>query len=186
LPASVAGFGEPLHLLLKTTVDPHTLVSSVVRAVRAVDPNVVVSPAGSLGDFLDDEFRAPAFEFRTLGAFGGIGLILAGVGIFSVMAYTVSLQRHSIGVRMALGAAPRDILRMVLKNGIALIVSGVAIGPGEHRADAVYGAPAVGRVGPRSVDLRRSDCGDGDGRLRRLLPAGQAGGGDRSARDAPH
>jgi putative ABC transport system permease protein len=124
----VAGFGEPLHLLLKTTVDPHTLVSSVVRAVRAIDPNVVVSPAGSLGDFLDDEFRAPAFEFRTLGAFGGIGLILAGVGIFSVMAYTVSLQRHSIGVRMALGAAPRDILRMVLKNGIVLIVSGVAIG----------------------------------------------------------
>src|SRR5712692_7550046 len=95
-----------------TPVGPWLTCQSAADHQQAgCDPNVVVSPSGSLGDFLDDEFRAPAFEFRTLGAFGAIGLILAAVGIFSVMAYTVSLQTHAIGVRMSLGAAPREILR---------------------------------------------------------------------------
>jgi len=63
-----------------------------------------------------------------LGAFAGIGLVLVIVGVFSVMAYSVSLQTHEIGVRMALGAQPSDILRMVLSKGTWLIVIGLAIG----------------------------------------------------------
>jgi hypothetical protein len=111
LPASVAGFGEPLHLLVKTTVDPHTLVSGVARAVWAVDPNVVVSPSGSLGDFLDDEFRAPAFEFMTLGAFGGIGLILAAPAIRGPSPQQPRRWRQSARSRASIqrGGRPRSI-----------------------------------------------------------------------------
>ena len=64
----------------------------------------------------------------TLGTFARIGLLLVVIGVFSVMAYMVSLQRHEIGIRMALGAQPGDVLRMVLKKGLSLIAGGIVIG----------------------------------------------------------
>ncbi len=64
----------------------------------------------------------------TLGIFAGIGLALVIIGVFSVMAYTVSLETHDIGVRMALGAQQSDILRMVLLKGLRLIAAGIVVG----------------------------------------------------------
>jgi len=128
VPASVAGFGYPLHIVAKTALDPHSLLQSVQREVWAVDPEVAFSGSGSIEDFLKREFRGPRFEFLTLGAFAGIGLVLVVIGVFSVMTYTVSLRTHEIGVRMALGAEPGNILGMVLKKGMALIGAGILIG----------------------------------------------------------
>jgi putative ABC transport system permease protein len=128
LPASVAGFGEPVHVLVKTAADPRTLTPAVSRAVWAVDPRIGVTASGSLEDFLAQEFRAPAFDFIAIGAFGGVGLILVAIGVFSVTAYTVSLQTYDIGVRLALGAEPKDILRMMFGKGAVLITLGTAIG----------------------------------------------------------
>lgn len=128
VPASVAGFGYPLHIVAKTALDPHSLLQSVQREVWAVDPEVAFSGSGSIEDFLKREFRGPQFEFLTLGAFAGIGLVLVVIGVFSVMTYTVSLRTHEIGVRMALGAEPGNILAMVLKKGMALIGAGILIG----------------------------------------------------------
>jgi putative ABC transport system permease protein len=128
LPASVAGFGYPLHIVAKTALDPHSLLPSIQREVWAVDPEVAFSSSGSLEDVLKEEFRAPQFEFMTLGAFAGTGLVLVVIGVFSVMTYTVSLRTHEIGVRMALGAKPENILGMVLKKGVALIVAGALVG----------------------------------------------------------
>jgi putative ABC transport system permease protein len=128
LPASVAGFGYPLHIVVKTALDPHALLKSVQREIWAVDPQVALSASGSIEDILKAEFRAPQFEFMTLSAFAGIGLVLVVIGVFSVMNYTVSLRTHEIGVRMALGAEQRNILGMVLKKGITLIVAGTLIG----------------------------------------------------------
>jgi putative ABC transport system permease protein len=128
LPASVAGFGYPLHIVVKTALDPHALLKSVQREIWAVDPQVALSASGSIEDILKAEFRAPQFEFMTLSAFAGIGLVLVVIGVFSVMTYTVSLRTHEIGVRMALGAEQRNILGMVLKKGITLIVAGTLIG----------------------------------------------------------
>lgn len=128
LPASVAAFGYPLHIVAKTALDPHSLLQSVRREVWAIDPEVAFSGSGSIEDFLKKEFRAPQFEFLTLGTFAGIGLVLVVIGVFSVMTYTVSLRAHEIGVRMALGAEQGDILVMVLKKGMILIVAGTLIG----------------------------------------------------------
>jgi len=75
-----------------------------------------------------DVFAFPQFEFATLGSFASIGLLLVGIGVFSVMAYSVSLQKHDIGIRMAIGAQQRDILRMMLREGLRLTLSGVLIG----------------------------------------------------------
>jgi putative ABC transport system permease protein len=64
----------------------------------------------------------------SLGSFAGIGLLLAAIGVFSVMAYAVSLQTHEIGIRMALGAQRPDILQMVLTKGLSLVIAGILIG----------------------------------------------------------
>ena len=113
---------------MKTALDPHSLLKSVQREIWAVDPHVALSASGSIEDILKNEFRGPQFEFVTLAAFAGIGLVLVVIGVFSVMTYTVSLRTHEIGVRMALGAEPGNILGMVLKKGMALILAGSAIG----------------------------------------------------------
>jgi putative ABC transport system permease protein len=128
LPASVAGFGYPLHILVRAALDPHSLLKSVYREVWTVDPEVAFSSSGSIGDILDKEFEGPHFEFVALSAFAGIGLVLVVIGVFSMMMYSVSLRTREIGVRIALGAGQGNILGMVLKKGMALIMAGILIG----------------------------------------------------------
>ena len=85
--------------------------------------------AGTLTEFLHRySYARPEFGLVSLGAFAAIGLLLAAVGVFSVMAYAVSLQTHEIGIRMALGAQHADILSMVLRKGITLVTAGILIG----------------------------------------------------------
>ncbi len=115
--------------LARTTADPNTLLTSVQREVWAVDPNVAVSESGSIKTFLEQyAYKEPEFDLLTIGAFAGIGLALVVIGVFSVMAYAVSLRTPEFGIRMALGAQRGDILGMVLKSGLALIIVGVLIG----------------------------------------------------------
>jgi putative ABC transport system permease protein len=73
-------------------------------------------------------YAGPQFSLIILGTFGITGLLLVVIGIFSVMAYTVSLRTHEIGVRMAMGAQRSDVLRMVLKKGLTLILAGTVAG----------------------------------------------------------
>ena len=73
----------------------------------------------SLQDILNrDAFAAPKFGVGLLGTFAAVGLVLAAIGVFSVMAYSVSLQTHDIGIRMALGAEPTGVMRMILFKGL--------------------------------------------------------------------
>jgi putative ABC transport system permease protein len=114
--------------LARTTVDPDSLLKLAREAVWAVDPQVSISAGGSIEKTLTDFYRSPQFDLFTLGAFAAIGLALIAVGVFSVMAYTVSLRTHEIGVRMALGAASGRILLMVFSRGLRLVATGGAIG----------------------------------------------------------
>lgn len=83
---------------------------------------------GSLDGILNkEEYSLPHFELIALGAFATIGLVLIVIGVFSVMAYSVSLQTHEIGIRMALDAQKGNILTMVLRNGLNLIVTGIIL-----------------------------------------------------------
>jgi putative ABC transport system permease protein len=84
---------------------------------------------GSLADFMKQfSYAEPRFSLILLAVFAGVGLILVALGVFSVIAYTVSRQTHEIGIRMALGAGPSDVLRMVIGMGLRLLGAGVGVG----------------------------------------------------------
>ncbi len=127
VPYSVAGFNWRVFMA-RTSVDPSLLLKNMGKEVRALDPGVQISTSGTLEASLKEFYRGPQFELVVLGAFAFIGLALVIIGIFSVMAYTVSLQTHEIGIRMALGAQQTNILRLVLLDGFHLVGAGIIIG----------------------------------------------------------
>ena len=120
--------GQGLGILVKTEAPPLSLVESLRRQVWAVDPTVVLSHLTSVEQDIRDKSAQPRFGLVSIAGFAGIGLVLAMVGVFSVMAYAVSVRRREIGIRMALGAQRGQILGMVLRKGLALVAAGIAIG----------------------------------------------------------
>jgi putative ABC transport system permease protein len=104
-------------------------VNTVRREIWAVDRNVAVTLTDSLSNFLRQfSYAQPRFSLLVLGVFAVVGLMLVTIGVYSVIAYTVSQQTHSIGIRMALGATPGDVLRMVMRMGFQLIGVGLIVG----------------------------------------------------------
>jgi putative ABC transport system permease protein len=125
--ASVAAGNR--SLLIKTAADPRSLLPTIRREVSAVDPNVALISIETLESALKrNSYSQPQFAAFTLTAFGGVGLLLVSIGVFSLMTYTVSLRTHEIGIRIALGAERGDVVRMVLKKGLGLLAGGIAMG----------------------------------------------------------
>jgi putative ABC transport system permease protein len=115
--------------LLKTTVEPASLAHAVQEQVWAVDRNEIILLTTPLEDFLQRfTYGTPEFGLLIASPLASISLLLVIVGVFSVMAYTVSLQTHEIGVRMALGAQQGNILNMVLARGARLLAAGILLG----------------------------------------------------------
>jgi putative ABC transport system permease protein len=127
VPYSVAGYNWRTFMA-RTAVDPNSVLKNVGQEVRALDPGVQIATPGTLEGALREFYSGPQFELVTLASFASIGLVLVVIGIFSVMAYTVSLQTHEIGIRMALGAQQINILRLVLLNGFRLVAAGILTG----------------------------------------------------------
>jgi putative ABC transport system permease protein len=128
LPYSITGIGDRF-IVASTAVDPKSLLTSLQREIWAVDSNAAVSRSGSIKNLLAEEvYTRPRFGLITIAVFAGMGLALVLIGIFSVMAYTVALQTHEIGVRMALGAQQGNVLKMVLWKGLRLISVGMLVG----------------------------------------------------------
>ncbi len=116
-------------ILIRTAVDPLSVLKNVREEIWAVDRNVAFTEAGTLTSALQRySYAQPEFGLFSIGAFAGIGLLLAAIGVYSVMAYAVSLQTREIGIRMALGAQQQHILRMVLRKGLLLVAAGIAAG----------------------------------------------------------
>src|SRR5690349_2267889 len=116
-------------ILVRTATEPNSMLSSIRREIWAVDPNVAPSMGTTLVTTLEQEsYSQPRFALIILGTFASIGLLLAAIGIFSVMAYSVSLRTHEIGIRMALGAQRAALLKMVLSKGFMMIAAGIVIG----------------------------------------------------------
>jgi putative ABC transport system permease protein len=128
IPYTITG-GFERGILVRTAGEPLHMLNSVRREIWAVDRNVALTLTGSLMDYLKSfSYSGPRFSLILLGIFATVGLVLVVLGVYSVVAYTVSRQTHEIGIRMALGAGRSDVLRMVLRMGLRLIALGIAVG----------------------------------------------------------
>ena len=116
-------------LMLRTSGDPLQLVQPVKEIVRSLDPNLPMLETRTYEDlYRYHTVEGPRIAVELVGTLGAVGLLLAIAGLYGVIAYNVSRRTREIGIRMALGARPPDILRMVLGKGLALVGMGTAIG----------------------------------------------------------
>jgi putative ABC transport system permease protein len=116
-------------LLVKTTGAPLAMAESVKREIWAVDRGVSIGSLRTMTEFLKQfSYAEPRLGLYVFGAFAGLGLALVILGVYSVIAYNVSRQTQEIGIRMALGAARGDVLKMTLRTGLQLVAIGVVIG----------------------------------------------------------
>ena len=128
MPYTITGMFER-GILVRTAVDPLSLLLTVRREIWATDRGVALTFTGTLEGYLQQfSYAQPRFGLILFAVFALIGLSLVAIGIFSVMAYSVSLQTHEIGIRMALGAPRGDVLKMVLRKGLAMIAIGIGAG----------------------------------------------------------
>ena len=128
IPYTVTGAMER-GILIRTAVEPLSMLMSVRREIWSVDRNVALTLTGTLEGYLQQfSYAGPQFGLVLLSIFATVGLVLVAIGVFSVMAYSVSLQTHEIGIRMALGSPARNVLNMVLGKGLRLIGLGIVLG----------------------------------------------------------
>jgi putative ABC transport system permease protein len=117
-----------MTIITRASADPTQLVSSLRQAVKDVDPNQPLYNIRTMTEIRDNSVAPERLNLTLLSLFAGIALVLAIVGIYGVMSYTVTQRTHEIGIRMAIGAQPRDVFKMVLGQGMMLALIGVAAG----------------------------------------------------------
>jgi predicted permease len=116
-------------LMLRSSGDPLQLVEPVKDAVRSLDPNLPMLQTRAYEEYyLNQAVRGPQIAIDLVGTMGLVGLLLAIAGLYGLVAYNVSRRTHEIGIRMALGAAGSDVLRLVMGKGIVLVATGTALG----------------------------------------------------------
>jgi predicted permease len=125
---NVMGIYRSLRLVVKTQLEPSAMASTIHQEVRAIDPALPVTAVQTMTDVVRTSAATPRFNALLVGVFALLALLLAGVGIAGVLATSVSRRTQEIGVRLALGARPRTLVAMVLREGMALAVIGLTIG----------------------------------------------------------
>ena len=167
-------------LAVKTSGDPLRLTKPIREQVRAIDRDQPILKAQTMDDLLDEELGQRLLILRLLGSFAGVALLLALIGIYGAVSYSVTLRVHELGIRGALGARQWQILGLVMRQGLSLTIAGIVR---RHRRSAPVDAgdakPAVPDERRRSSRLCRHWAAvyfDGDCRY---LYSGAPGDADR-------
>jgi putative ABC transport system permease protein len=126
------------YLVVRTTGDPNAMIPAVVGEVQALDPDLPVYDVATMDRRFSDSLARRRFSTLLLGALAAVASLLAAIGIYGVLAYAVNQRTHEIGVRMALGAGRRDIVRLVVGQAVVMVALGIAAG--------LVGALALTRV----------------------------------------
>jgi predicted permease len=125
---NVLGIYRSMRLVVKTQLEPSAMASTIHQEVRGIDPALPVTAVQTMTDVVRTSAATPRFNTLLVGAFALLALLLAGIGIAGVLATSVSRRTQEIGVRLALGARPRTLVAMILREGIALAAIGLAVG----------------------------------------------------------
>ena len=126
-PSPIGGQGQTT-IVVRTALDPATTARTIREVIWSVDPDQPIRAIETLDDAYGEFFATPRFYAFLMTVFAGLGLVIAGVGLYGVIAYATAQRTREFGIRLALGAQRGDVLRLVLRTGIAMAVSGIALG----------------------------------------------------------
>ncbi len=117
-----------MSVVVRTQGDPLSLVGAIRHEVQVMDPAQPIADVRTMEQLVANSVARPRFNMLLLGVFSAVALLLAAVGIYGVMAYSVAQRTHEIGIRLALGAQRADVVKLIVGSGLALAVGGVALG----------------------------------------------------------
>lgn len=120
--------GYVTYLVLRTAAEPQRLIPAIRCEIQQVDPNQAATAIQTMEQYVSTSLARPRLYAILLGTFAALALLLASVGLYGLIAYAVSRRTHEIGIRMALGARPSDVLRSILCQGARLALLGLALG----------------------------------------------------------
>jgi putative ABC transport system permease protein len=108
--------------------DPSALARPLAETVRSIDPDLPAYNVKTVEEYLDGTIAIPRFNTMLLGIFAGLALVLTAIGLYGVISYSVAQRTHEIGIRIALGAQPSEMMRLVIGQGLRLAFVGVGLG----------------------------------------------------------
>src|SRR5207253_4076748 len=117
-----------MYLLVRTSSDPSSMTGAITKEIQALDPELPVFDVNTMEQRLYDSLARRRFSMLLLGIFAAVAMLLATIGIYGVMTYWVNQRTHEIGIRMALGAQPGNILKLVIRQALMMVSLGIAIG----------------------------------------------------------
>jgi putative ABC transport system permease protein len=119
---------QDMTILVRTQNDPSAIVPSLRKAVWSIDPNQPIADVSTMEQIVADSIAQPRLSMLMMGLFGALALILAAVGIYGLLSYAVTQRTQEMGIRMALGARVKDVLGLILKQGMMLVLIGEVFG----------------------------------------------------------